>query len=80
MEGLARALRVFLQKDQPPTYTLSNSAKIQEVYVESSVSCFPLARRAAELRSTGIAIEAILRICGPPTRSTTERLGIRKLH
>jgi phenylalanyl-tRNA synthetase beta chain len=38
MEGLARALRIFLKKDQPPTYTLSNPAKIQEVYVEASVS------------------------------------------
>lgn len=38
IEGLARALRIFLQKDQPPTYTLSNPAQLQEVFVESSVS------------------------------------------
>ena len=37
IEGLARALRIFLQKDQPPTYTLSNPAQLQEVFVESSV-------------------------------------------
>lgn len=37
IEGLARALRIFLQKDAPPTYTLSTPAKLQEVYVEPSV-------------------------------------------
>ena len=37
IEGLARALRVFLQKEQPPTYTLSNPAQMQEVFVEASV-------------------------------------------
>ena len=40
IEGLARALRIFLQKDQPPTYTLSNPAQLQEVYVEASVRDF----------------------------------------
>jgi phenylalanyl-tRNA synthetase beta chain len=39
IEGLARALRVFLKKDQPPVYTLSQPAQLQEVYVEASV-CF----------------------------------------
>jgi phenylalanyl-tRNA synthetase beta chain len=37
IEGLARALRVFLQKEQPPTYALSNPAQMQEVFVEASV-------------------------------------------
>jgi phenylalanyl-tRNA synthetase beta chain len=37
IEGLARALRVFLQKEQPPTYSLSNPAQMQEVFVEASV-------------------------------------------
>ncbi|TYJ57567.1 phenylalanine-tRNA ligase, beta subunit [Cryptococcus floricola] len=38
LEGVARALRIFLQKDTPPQYALSNPEKIQEVYVESSTS------------------------------------------
>ncbi|ORX35401.1 hypothetical protein BD324DRAFT_95526 [Kockovaella imperatae] len=38
LEGIARALRVFLQKQEPPTYTLSVPAEMQEVYVESSTS------------------------------------------
>ncbi|GFZ43294.1 Phenylalanine--tRNA ligase beta subunit, partial [Saitozyma sp. JCM 24511] len=38
LEGLARALRVFLQKDKPPHYTLSVPSRIQEVYVEPSTS------------------------------------------
>lgn len=42
IEGLARALRIFLQKDQPPTYTLSNPAQLQEVYVEASVRILAL--------------------------------------
>jgi phenylalanyl-tRNA synthetase beta chain len=41
IEGLARALRVFLQKEQPPTYTLSNPAQMQEVFVEASVRSSP---------------------------------------
>ncbi|WVF70653.1 phenylalanine-tRNA ligase, beta subunit [Kwoniella sp. CBS 6097] len=38
LEGLSRSLRIFLQKEQPPTFTLSVPEKIQEVYVESSTS------------------------------------------
>ncbi|WWD05510.1 phenylalanine-tRNA ligase, beta subunit [Kwoniella europaea PYCC6329] len=38
LEGLARSLRIFLQKEQPPTYTLSVPDKLQEVYVEASTS------------------------------------------
>ena len=41
IEGLARALRVFLQKEQPPTYTLSSPAQMQEVFVEASVHSPP---------------------------------------
>lgn len=42
IEGLARALRIFLKLDQPPSFTLSTPDKLQEVYVEASVSPFPL--------------------------------------
>ena len=38
LEGIARALRIFLQKESPPNYTLSVPAQMQEVFVESSVS------------------------------------------
>ncbi|WVR05649.1 phenylalanine-tRNA ligase, beta subunit [Kwoniella sp. DSM 27419] len=38
LEGLARALRIFLQKEQPPAYQLSTPDKMQEVYVEASTS------------------------------------------
>ncbi|KAK8865682.1 phenylalanine-tRNA ligase, beta subunit [Kwoniella newhampshirensis] len=38
LEGLARALRIFLQLETPPTFTLSAPAQIQEVFVESSTS------------------------------------------
>ncbi|ORY24670.1 putative phenylalanyl-tRNA synthetase beta chain [Naematelia encephala] len=38
LEGLARALRVFLQKQVAPAYTLSVPAQLQEVYVESSTA------------------------------------------
>lgn len=37
IEGLARALRIFLQKDIPPSYKLDIPEKLQEVYVEASV-------------------------------------------
>lgn len=37
LEGLARALRVFLELEPAPTYTLSVPEKLQEVYVEASV-------------------------------------------
>jgi phenylalanyl-tRNA synthetase beta chain len=37
LEGLARALRVFLEKEKAPKYTLSVPAVMQEVFVESSV-------------------------------------------
>ncbi|WRT65900.1 uncharacterized protein IL334_002851 [Kwoniella shivajii] len=32
LEGLARSLRIFLEKELPPTYTLSVPEKLQEVY------------------------------------------------
>jgi hypothetical protein len=38
IEGLARALRVFLEKDKAPKYALSAPAVMQEVFVETSVS------------------------------------------
>ncbi|KAK4686942.1 phenylalanyl-tRNA synthetase beta chain, partial [Tremellales sp. Uapishka_1] len=38
LEGLARALRIFLQMEQPPTFTISQPAVLQEVFVESSTS------------------------------------------
>lgn len=37
-EGLARSLRIFLGKEAPPTYTLSQPAVMQEVSVEASTS------------------------------------------
>jgi phenylalanyl-tRNA synthetase beta chain len=37
LEGLARALRVFLELEPAPKYTLSVPEKMQEVYVEASV-------------------------------------------
>nr|ODO02713.1 phenylalanine-tRNA ligase, beta subunit [Cryptococcus depauperatus CBS 7855] len=38
IEGLARALRIFLQKDAPPEYKLGTPEKLQEVYVDNSTS------------------------------------------
>lgn len=38
IEGLARSLRVFLDKEAPPTYTLATPAVMQEVFVEPSTS------------------------------------------
>ncbi|EIW72865.1 hypothetical protein TREMEDRAFT_37000 [Tremella mesenterica DSM 1558] len=38
LEGLSRALRIFLQKDTAPTYSLSQVAQLQEVFVEASTS------------------------------------------
>lgn len=38
LEGLARALRIFLEKQKPPQYLLSQPAEMQEVFVEASVS------------------------------------------
>jgi phenylalanyl-tRNA synthetase beta chain len=38
LEGVARALRVFLGKEKPARYTLSAPEKVQEVFVEASVS------------------------------------------
>jgi phenylalanyl-tRNA synthetase beta chain len=38
IEGLARALRIFLGKEQPPTYTLTQPAVMQEAFVEASTS------------------------------------------
>ena len=38
IEGLARALRIFLGQITAPQYTLTVPSVIQEVYVESSVS------------------------------------------
>ena len=68
IEGLARALRVFLQKEQPPTYTLSNPAQMQEVFVEASVrsSLEPWAvnlSQASQLRP--YFASAILRLARP---------------
>lgn len=38
IEGLTRALRVFLELEKPATYTLAKPAKLQEVFVEASTS------------------------------------------
>ncbi|XAO23292.1 phenylalanine-tRNA ligase, beta subunit [Cryptococcus bacillisporus CA1280] len=38
IEGLARALRIFLENDVPPSYKLDIPEKMQEVYVEASTS------------------------------------------
>jgi phenylalanyl-tRNA synthetase beta chain len=38
VEGLARSLRVFLEKEAPPTFTLSQPAVLQEAYIEASTS------------------------------------------
>lgn len=38
IEGLARSLRVFLEKEAPPTYTLATPKVMQEAYVEPSTS------------------------------------------
>lgn len=38
LEGVARALRVFLGKEKPARYVLSSPEKLEEVFVESSVS------------------------------------------
>lgn len=37
LEGLARGLRQFLGKENPPTFKLSNPAQMQECTVEESV-------------------------------------------
>ena len=38
LEGVARALRVFLQKETAPKFSLSVPEVMQEVFVEASVS------------------------------------------
>ncbi|WWC88096.1 phenylalanine-tRNA ligase, beta subunit [Kwoniella dendrophila CBS 6074] len=38
LEGLARSLRIFLQKEQPPKYTRSEPENMQQVIVEPSTS------------------------------------------
>ncbi|KAK1927881.1 putative phenylalanyl-tRNA synthetase beta chain [Papiliotrema laurentii] len=38
LEGLARALRVFLQKEKAPKFTLTVPEKMQEVFVEASTT------------------------------------------
>ncbi|KAL7423660.1 phenylalanine--tRNA ligase subunit beta [Cryptotrichosporon argae] len=50
LEGLARALRIFLEKDRPPTYTLARPAQMHEVYVEASTSPLRPMFAAAVLR------------------------------
>lgn len=42
LEGIARALRIFLGQMEPPKYALSVPAKMQEVYVEASVRALHL--------------------------------------
>lgn len=44
LEGLARALRIFLQLSTPPTYTLSKPSSPVEVFIESSVRICESAR------------------------------------
>lgn len=45
LEGLARSLRIFLEKETAPTYTLAKPAQLQELHIESSTS--PLRPMAA---------------------------------
>lgn len=80
IEGLARALRIFLQKDQPPTYTLSAPAQLQEVYVEASVCCLIGVRCEPVLIRVDLTSSTLFRIGRPPTRSTYERARIRQFH
>jgi hypothetical protein len=77
IEGLARALRVFLQKEQPPTYTLSNPAQMQEVFVEASVH-FPLGIMKELIPD--FTITTILCFCDPTSCSTIEQPRIREFH
>lgn len=68
IEGLARALRIFLQKDQPPTYTLSNPAQLQEVFVESSVGSILPSMIGADCQTSPLRpyfASAILRLARP---------------
>ena len=77
IEGLARALRVFLQKEQPPTYTLSSPAQMQEVFVEASVH-FTLDSKKELIQ--GFTITTILCFCYPTSCSTIEQPRIREFH
>lgn len=80
IEGLARALRIFLQKDTPPTYTLSTPAKLQEVFVEPSVCSLIVSLWQGVADELDIPTSTLLRLSRPPTRSTHERTGIREFH
>ncbi|KAL1405165.1 phenylalanine--tRNA ligase subunit beta [Vanrija albida] len=50
IEGLARSLRVFLEKQAPPTYTLAQPAQLLEAYVEPSTAPLRPLFAAAVLR------------------------------
>ena len=90
LEGLARGLRQFLGKENPPAFKLSNPANMIECTVEDSVSSrsggittvvgASVANILLASSRAGVFDPALLRFCRSPTRQADEPGSIRLFH
>lgn len=78
LEGVARALRVFLKKEQAPQYTLYAPEKMQEVFVEASVRFILLVKVRIDIADRSAA--TVLRFVCSEIGSTDEWPGVRVFH
>lgn len=78
VEGIAKALRVFLGLEKTTHYTLSSPAKMEELYVEASVS-FEL-HMNGQADSTDFTASTLRCCCHLALSSTYESSSVRFVH